>query len=532
MPSPSSVETSSAAPSSRFEDAAPFADASEQNGARTARAVAIYALSFAAVTALPIWRSADFMQSADLGVVAAVVFAGVAWHLWRHVPPSRCSLATVALAWSGLAFAAWQLAWIQVQDFWFLRLATVACGIGVVALWGGGWRGWRVVAALAVWSCWLGGSNGRLDAWVGGSFARHTAAIAGWLLWQGGQNLSVRGAVVETPHGIIEVGSPCTGLPLASLLLMLLLVATLLLRLSRGALLRIAVWVVAGAFALGVARVALLILLVGRKEAFDYWHGPEGGAWISALGIVGLAWLVHRHLRSRPGEARTGARPRGAPSAFVHACWPIAAAAISALLLGSTAAIQPAASEDAPPAWPGATVVHNRLLPLDSNIESPIDRFASERQVTYELGPDAHVEVWFAPVPLLFTGDPRAIPATWRDASAIDRWTVSAAPGGGELWIGVGRDRTLWLATLTLDGRSIARHQDWVTHYRGAFRRPARWIDWIAHRRPLADKQAAWIRLSCATSDAAQADANLGPAFAAWRTQAAELDYRSRVRAR
>jgi hypothetical protein len=135
----------------------------------------------------------------------------------------------------------------------------------------------------------------------------------------------------------------------------------------------------------------------------------------------------------------------------------------------------------------------------------------------------------------LFSGDPRNLPAAYRDnVEVANTWKRQRAPGGGEIWSGTGAKGIVWLATLAPDGESIAEHRRWVEMYRAGFLSPTRWWTWLAHRRPLADKTAAWLRVSCEPGDASeeQTQAALHAAFSAWRARSLDGDFRFGTNAR
>jgi exosortase/archaeosortase family protein len=493
-------------------------------GSAVNRPLRVLIASTAALAAVPVVWAALFSTSTDLAVITALVFGGAAWHLWRQVPARPSAATGTVAAWLGLAAMTSQLSWTGIEGIWFWRGALIAWAVACTTLWGGARRGWRVIMAFAITATWLGGTHPAIAASIGSWSARRTAIGAGWLLWQAGCDVTVRGASIQTPTALVEVGEPCTGLPLACLLLGLLAVAALLLRLRWTALLRLVPIVIVSAFMIGVVRVALLTLVASDKARFNYWHGPHGGSWFSAAAILLLAWQLSREVHRHPGPHRPAGRTTtDIPVGWRHAAWPIAAGLGCSAILALTIRSTPAASNPTAPALPHLTLTSDRVTPHDV-AATETDRATTVEHAVYGASTaDASIEVTLARVPVLFTGDPRILAANEDPAAVFGPWTLHREETGREVWVSHRGRQTAWLAVITPDGDTIARHEDWVRHCRAAFRQPSSWIAWLAHRRPLPDKSAAWL-LVCgevpSAADATRVENNVALVFEAWRRHA------------
>lgn len=486
-----------------------------------------YVLAVFALAALPAWRMVQLAQNSDLGVITALVFAGVAWHLWRYVPPWReANRGRIVAAWACVALVVWQLAWIGPEDYWFARTALVIHGVVLAALWGGIVRGWRAVGAITLWAGWLHVAEPLGQAMAVEWISERTAALAAWFLWQGGLNISMDGTQIFTRDGIVQVGWQCTGLPLALHLLTLLAIAALLLRLRAWTVFTTALATIGVAFAIGIVRVAWLTTIVADTATFDYWHSPEGGAWFTAIGIVALAWLLSRTSGHRPTAAATETPMwTTLPFGLRHVSWPIASALVAALLFDAnqTKPLSGPLAEMTAPSLVGAQLVGDRC---DERIltSQPYNRFAGRRDVTYrftDLNAQLHVTV--ARLPLMLDGDPRALLDAPQPSPGGKWGTISA--DDGEVWAASDGRHQVWLATWSAEGRRILSRENWKHEYLSGFGSLARWWAWFRHERALCDKGAWFIALNWHTAqeNTGRSEAEMAAAYSAWWKQARAL---------
>jgi len=125
------------------------------------------------------------------------------------------------------------------------------------------------------------------------SFPQLTADVSTFLLHYIGFDVSQQGVFIDLPQGSVEVLYACTGGPLIGLLLQLTLVLFIVTPLNWRLSLKLVLGLIGLGFLLGVARVALLAVVVSDPNAFEYWHGNEGNQIFSliAFGI----WMIGAH---------------------------------------------------------------------------------------------------------------------------------------------------------------------------------------------------------------------------------------------
>ena len=487
----------------------------EPAGDRSLLEHGLLACAFGALPLARLWQLAPEIGS-DLALTTAAIFAGVAWHLWhclQEAPASRPRGAPLAVIVLLLALGGWQLAWVGVEDFWFCRLGLVAWIVGWVGLlwgWAGLVWGWRPIAALGLWALALNGrlspESASLEAWV----AERTADVSGWLLWQGGNVVAVQEAKLLMADARVEIGAPCTGLPLAFLLLPLLAIATLLLRLRWAAAALVAIAVVCASFVIGVIRVSILALMAGNPARFEYWHGDNGGAWFTAAGILALMWFLLQVHPGHPATPRTAVHvPRGT---WLFALAPLA---LGAGLAGSVAAARSAPARPAPGDFnamvPGFHIVADHAS-LGAGSAPAVNRIEWMRKVIYESAQTgAQFEVQLAYLPVAVAGDPAAL-------AGAPNFNPSPAPDGGEVLAGVQAGRPAWFAFIPPGEVSLASDQARLARDRRAWHQPARWWNWWAHRQPMRDKRAYWLALRW-NGDSAEGQREPARMFARWSAQ-------------
>jgi len=469
----------------------------------TARLFRAWSLLAAALAVVPVVRIWQLTQDTDTTVTTIAVFAGAAWQIGSLLERvrQRPSRATRWLALGLLALGIWQLAWIGTDDFWFLRVAIVLWGtLWVVLPWGvaGLVWGWRVIAAFVVWAEFCDAPwQWSRDAYQTGDqmgpwLARITAQISGWILWQAGAPVKVSGTLIQLGQHVVSVGIPCTALPLIKLLLLLLFLATLLLRLAWLVALRLAVITLIVSFLVSIARVMLLAYVVRDPALFHYWHDPDGGGggWFTAIGMVILAFLIARQkLRQSPKTPSTAAGPLPiAPNAL-----PVLLASVTALIIVQFGNAAPRLEAAAPAPPPDFKLVSDSRQPGDGAV-SPLaepDEPAWTRRIRYSaLGNPGQLEVIIAFIPRTLTGDPRDHRSLDREIPLQGGWIL---PVGSRYAEGQWAQGAAWITTIPGDGRPISTAGAWEQYLRHSFAQPGRWLAWLAHRAPLRDKRSYWL---------------------------------------
>ncbi len=167
-----------------------------------------------------------------------------------------------------------------------------------IALIASGWKGlkqyFRPLLAFLIFSLVDGISNKLLTSLPESiSFTQLTTNFGAFLLHYIGFNIQQEGVLIHLPSGSVEVLYACTGGPLIALLMQLTLVLFIVAPLNWKLGLKIIGGLLALGFFLGVARVALLAVVVSDDAAFAYWHGDEGNQIFSLIAFT--AWIVMAH---------------------------------------------------------------------------------------------------------------------------------------------------------------------------------------------------------------------------------------------
>jgi cyanoexosortase A len=120
-----------------------------------------------------------------------------------------------------------------------------------------------------------------------------TAKFSNFLLWICGFTVKRQGIMLILPTGTIEVYNGCSGLRLIIQLLGIALIFIAILKPSLVQKIIIAITAIILGFTVNSIRVALMTILVGLgdKKAFLYWHVGTGSLWFSLLSVALLGMI-------------------------------------------------------------------------------------------------------------------------------------------------------------------------------------------------------------------------------------------------
>lgn len=453
---------------------------------------------------LPVVRIWQLTGSADATVTTVALFLGAGWQMGRLLPQVQQRPHPLTRGWAliVLTLGLWQIAWIGINDFWFVRGALIICAVTWLLLaWGlaGLIWGWRILAAFILWAAlcdgpwqWFRDGYQTGDA-LGPKLASLTAQIAGGLMAQAGAAVIVDHDRIQLGGQVVSVGVPCTALPLAKLLLLLLILAILLFRLELWAAFRLGVIALAASFLISIGRVMLLAYVVRDPPRFHYWHDADqaGGSWFTAAGMLIMAFLIARQIfRQRVHEVEPVASvsPPSAPPLR----WLLAASLIS---WGASAWLSPLppARFIPPEQISGISLTADaiRANPLGAVGHAAPDQPASIRQITYaSSGEMGRLDLIIAYIPQTLTGAPLAHPLLNAQIPVAGTWSLS--PDSRYAWCR-SRNGMAWVTTVASDGELIATEKAWDEHLRRIAGTPSRWLAWLMHRMPLRDKRSYWV---------------------------------------
>lgn len=444
-------------------------------------------LALAFLPALRVWKlTADPVAA----WTTVGLFAAAAHLIWLLTPGQlpRSSRGARIAAGILLAVAGWQWAWIDGSDFWFCRAALVVWPMAWLLTWWG-WQGlalgWRVIAAFVLWAIWC-------DApwhWMrdvlqsgdrfGPALADATAHASGWLLSLVDQNPSVHSNVVLVHGRIVPVTVPCTALPVAKYLVLLLALATLLFRLPWARALALVPAALLIAFFVSVVRFSLLALLAHDPERLRFWHEPgSGGPWFTAVAVAVLAVIFCKLLPERAPAAWPG----GAAHATTAGRWILAGSLVAMALASLSTRPRLNIWFSSEPAAPyHLTSDAQESLDLGPTGTAHANEPAWIRRITCaDDAQRAQLELTLAYVPQMLAGDLRPERGEWT-VDPTGRYATHRSPG-----------RAVWVTTIALDGRAFATAKGWSRQINRGIGSPRRWLRWLAHRGPLRDKRAYW----------------------------------------
>ena len=459
----------------------------------------------AALAILPVLRSWQLTEDGDTAATTLAVFAGAAWQIGAMLPriQARPRPLTRWLALAALGLGMWQLAWIGTDDFWFLKIALVIWAAAWLALaWGvAGWIwGWRILAAFALWA-WLCDAPWQWsrDAYqtgdaIGPALAIITTKVAGTLLTLGGAPVHVSQQFLQWGANTVSVGVPCTGLPLVKLLWLLLVLATLLLRLRPLRAGWLAIMAAAIAFVTSVIRVMVLAAVVGNSERFHYWHDPDRGGvgWFTAAGMLILAFLFARQFFGQQAMEAHPPSPSPMPPRPPDPRWLVAATAL-ALLIAQIPFDRPSPAARSAPAETNFILNGDAKTPLPASPSLSPDQPAWIRRLTYRESPGGGLwTVAIADRPHSLEPDPRDQPGLEDAIPPTGPWRP--LPGGGFTASARSGEGSAWLA-MVAPGLGALRSDNlaWRDRQRIFRAGPGRWSSWLLHRSRLRDKQCYWL---------------------------------------
>lgn len=124
-------------------------------------------------------------------------------------------------------------------------------------------------------------------------FSELTTVISAFLLHYIGIKATYYDVLLTLPQGQVSVNYACTGGPLIVWLLKLSLLIVLVFPLTKFQKLVLALCACGIGFFIGCVRVGLLAVVVNNRNAFDYWHGTQGGQIFLAVAILTFVVLCN-----------------------------------------------------------------------------------------------------------------------------------------------------------------------------------------------------------------------------------------------
>ncbi|OUC15746.1 MAG: hypothetical protein B0A82_05220 [Alkalinema sp. CACIAM 70d] len=244
-----------------------------------------------------IWK---IIGETDQLVVSSVFWAAIVTSLWqRHDRLKfKSGIGTILLGGSLLGLLLFKCLSLFHCESDFVRIFPVWAMLSL-ALIASGWKFHQYVreGLLVLTLIIPPGVIFRLVDFAIGDFIRLVIAkLASLFLYYAGYNAVQVGVKISLNNNIIEVGYPCTGIPMLVLLIQLAIVFNLMTQFSRIHKILLLGFTIAMSVMLSSVRVMIMALVVKDQTAFDYWHGAQGAQIFSTIAFVLFAfscrWLL------------------------------------------------------------------------------------------------------------------------------------------------------------------------------------------------------------------------------------------------
>ncbi|MGI0493974.1 archaeosortase/exosortase family protein [Alkalinema pantanalense CENA528] len=246
-----------------------------------------------------IWK---VIGETDQLVVSLVFWAAIVTSLWqRHDRLKfKSGMGTILLGGSLLGLLLFKCLSLFHCESDFVRIFPVWAMLSL-ALIASGWKFHQYVreGLLVLTLIIPPGVIFRLvDFTIGDPIRLVIAKFASLFLYYAGYNSVQVGVKISLNNNIIEVGYPCTGIPMMVLLLQLAVVFNLMTQFSKIYKILLLGLTIVMSVVLSSVRVMIMALVVKDQTAFDYWHGAQGAQIFSTIAFVlfalGCRWLLSR----------------------------------------------------------------------------------------------------------------------------------------------------------------------------------------------------------------------------------------------
>ena len=234
------------------------------------------------------WKSGEISQ---LGM-SLLFYLAVGSIIWdkRHELILKSDIFSRCLGILLIAYILWQSVSLTKSDLLivFTRLSPLICAIAVGLL-ASGWRGlkqyWREITILF----FLGVPELVLLKLI--DVAPLTAKFSTFLLWYSGFDVSLQKEIyINLGTQTVKVAAGCSGVGIISYLLGVAMIALLMFPIEEKKRIIVPIIAILLGFVANSIRVAILVIIVLNKQAFDYWHEGEGsrlfGMFARILGLI------------------------------------------------------------------------------------------------------------------------------------------------------------------------------------------------------------------------------------------------------
>lgn len=353
-----------------------------------------------------------------------------------------------------------------------------------------------------------------------------SAKLTSFLLWYIGFDSITQGQIVYVNGGAIDIHYGCTAIPLLIRLLSLALLTVLVFPefCPQRSLTFILPFIIS--LVLSIIRLAIMVLVVKDAEAFDFWHGLEGGNLFTTLAMVMFFGII---LLTAPPQNASIANPISERFQPQTPAWLLQSSGVVLLLIlfnfmvGSpVAGANAIADYQLPtvinlPHWQLKNTTVQPLVPTvageggenyDQSDQPPrqgnSDFPLAQRSYLYQRGKDSltlnlryiintfgDVKNYYATT---FEGLPEIEDATEIKAEDNYRLEFSSV------------DRQYLTACLNVEGKTTVSSAQFIAYFRQNYVKPLQLLDWLLGKRLLQDRRCLWIELSTPKASVSSSD--------------------------
>jgi cyanosortase A-associated protein len=343
-----------------------------------------------------------------------------------------------------------------------------------------------------------------------------SAKLTSLLLWYIGFDPITQGQIVYVNGGAIDIHYGCTAIPLLIRLFSLALLTTLIFPnlCPRRSLTFILPFILS--LGLSIIRLAIMVLVVKDADAFDFWHGLQGGNLFTTLAMVMFFGII---LLMAPPQNASIANPVSEQFQPQTPLWLLRSSGVVLLLIllnfmvGSPVAgantiadyklptsinlphwqlknttVQPLVSTVA--GEDGENHDQGGQTPIQGNSDFPLD----QRSYLYQRG--KHSLILNLRYVINTLGDVKSYYSTVFEGlpQIDDAIEIKEADNYRLEFSNV--DRQYVTACLNVKGKTMVSEAQFVTDFRQDYAKPLKLLDWLLGKRLLQDRRCLWIELS------------------------------------
>ena len=341
-----------------------------------------------------------------------------------------------------------------------------------------------------------------------------SAKLTSFLLWYVGFDPITQGQIVYVNGGAIDIYYGCTGIPLFIQLLSLALLTVLIFPdlCPKRSLIFILPFILS--LVLSTIRLAIMVLVVKDTDAFEFWHGIEGGNLFVTLAMVTFFGII---LLTSPPQNTSIPNPILQPSQPQTPTWLLRSSCVALLfvllnfVIGSpVAGANSIANYQFPtvinlPHWQLQNTITQPLVPIieeeeeaenyeQTSVEIDFNFPLDQRSYFYQKG-DSSLTVNLRYIINTF-GDVKSYYTTaFEDLPQIENDIEIKEENNYHLEFS-SADRQYVTACLNVEGKTTVTGEQFVAYFRQGYVKPLKLLDWLLGKRLLQDRRCLWIELS------------------------------------